>query len=223
MYYTIYKTTNLINGKIYIGAHKTSDLNDGYFGSGKLINLAVEKYGIEHFKTETLHFLDNEEEMFLMEAELVTEEFIKEDTNYNLKVGGEGGFDYINNHTDWNGFKYINENSLNNIANQHRILLDRIKYDSEYKKSWQERMRNGLKKYYETNDGIFSGKSHTDETKEKMRETHKKNGHAQGEKNSQFGTCWIYNLDLEENKKINKYDLDNWISKGWTKGRKMNF
>jgi hypothetical protein len=30
MYYLVYKITNLINGKIYIGAHKTDDLDDGY-------------------------------------------------------------------------------------------------------------------------------------------------------------------------------------------------
>lgn len=34
-YYTIYKTTNLINGKIYIGKHQTKDPYDSYLGSGK--------------------------------------------------------------------------------------------------------------------------------------------------------------------------------------------
>jgi len=45
----IYKTTNLINNKIYVGKHNTS-ANDGYLGSGKLIKQAVKKYGKENIK-----------------------------------------------------------------------------------------------------------------------------------------------------------------------------
>jgi len=45
--------------------------------------------------------------------------------------------------------------------------------------------------------------------------------HQQGEKNSQYGTCWIHNN--KENKKIQKEDLDNWLSNGWIRGRKMKF
>ena len=96
MHYTIYKITNKINGKIYIGKHQTLDSNDGYMGSGKRLALAIEKYGIENFEKEILFNFDNEDRMNSKEAELVTEEFVKEDTNYNLCPGGNGGFGYIN-------------------------------------------------------------------------------------------------------------------------------
>ncbi len=49
MHYLIYKVTNLINNKIYIGAHKTENLNDSYMGSGKYIKLAIKKIWYRKF------------------------------------------------------------------------------------------------------------------------------------------------------------------------------
>jgi hypothetical protein len=52
-----------------------------------------------------------------------------------------------------------------------------------------------------------------------MSKTHKQNGNSQGNKNSQYGTCWIYNETTKENRKIKKEDLDFWIGQFWRKGR----
>jgi hypothetical protein len=102
MFFTIYKTTNKNNGKYYIGAHKTKDINDNYIGSGVYLKRAIEKYGRNNFEKEILFVYDNEEEMFLKEQELVV---IDPEISYNMTPGGKGGFDHIDNRGDKNPMK----------------------------------------------------------------------------------------------------------------------
>lgn len=93
MYYLIYKTTNLINGKIYVGKHQTKDLNDGYMGSGKLLKRAMKKYGSDNFKTETIELCSSEDHMNMAEKIYVV---VDSEVSYNMCPGGHGGFGYIN-------------------------------------------------------------------------------------------------------------------------------
>ena len=65
----------------------------------------------------------------------------------------------------------------------------------------------------------WKDRHHKDETKQKMHETHLKNHHQQGEKNSMYGKCWIHNN--EKSISIKKDQLEEYISNGWVKGRKM--
>jgi len=85
----IYKITNKINGKIYIG--QDSFDRDDYFGSGKLISRAIKKYGIENFKKEIVEECINREslnerEMFWISQCNSTDPKI----GYNIRLGGEG-------------------------------------------------------------------------------------------------------------------------------------
>jgi hypothetical protein len=57
----IYKTTNLLNNKIYIGQDKFN--NPKYLGSGKLLNISIKKHGIQNFKKEILEECNSKKEL----------------------------------------------------------------------------------------------------------------------------------------------------------------
>jgi len=91
MFYIVYKTTNLINHKIYIGTHKTKDLNDDYLGSGVFLKKAIKKYGKNNFKKEIIAVFDNAEDMMKEERKIVNKNFILRKDTYNYELGGKGG------------------------------------------------------------------------------------------------------------------------------------
>lgn len=210
MYYTIYKITNKINGKFYIGSHKTKNLDDNYMGSGKYLKRAQEKYGIENFTKEILFIFDNARDMYKKEAEIVNEDFLTEENTYNIKLGGFGGFDYLNSES-FNNPTHSTEHSFK--MTKRRLEL----YSKEERKNWASKgglsskmLKRGI--HDPSKRGNFTGKKHSDDTKNKMRLSSL--GKHDGEKNSQFGTMWITNGVI--NKKINKNDF---VPNGWNKGR----
>ena len=92
-YNYIYKITNQINGKIYIGKHSTDNLDDGYMGSGILIRKAEKKYGKENFTKEYLAFCDTEEKLNWFEKFYI-KKFNAREVGYNLTDGGDGTIGY---------------------------------------------------------------------------------------------------------------------------------
>jgi hypothetical protein len=195
-YHFIYKTTNIKNGKYYIGMHSTSNLDDGYLGSGNKIRRSIRKYGKENFKLEILQFFESRELLAEREKELVNEEILKDPMCMNLRKGGEGG---------WHKWA--------NLAFKQKLE------DPEYKKWFIEKtgsketfrrlFKEGKIKPYD-----WTGRKHKQETIEKFKVS--KINHGIGENNSQFGTMWITNG--KENKKIKK---ENIILEGWYKGRSL--
>lgn len=90
MKHLVYKITNNVNSKIYIGVHSTEDINDSYMGSGVNIKKSIAKHGIENFSKDILFIFDSYEEMMAKEAELVDEAFVLRTDTYNAALGGLG-------------------------------------------------------------------------------------------------------------------------------------
>lgn len=214
MFYTVYKITNQINNKIYIGVHKTNDLSDNYMGSGKALANAKAKYGIENFKKEILFIFDTAAEMYAKEAELVNESFVAANTTYNLKVGGKGGWDHVNANPLNPAYRQVRVNNGQQSINKGFAAVHRkVREDAGYRAKLEEHLvelRRRLALAYP--EGTFKGRCHTRASKRKISQAHK--GKALGIKNSQYGTMWI--TDGCQNKKLQKSAE---IPQGWRKGR----
>lgn len=96
-YTIVYKITNLLNNKFYIGLHKQYEgfgpfEFDTYLGSGTVIKQAVEKYGKNNFTRETLYAFVDREEAGRKEKELITPDLILSKDCYNINPGGEGSY-----------------------------------------------------------------------------------------------------------------------------------
>jgi hypothetical protein len=201
-YHYIYKTTCNVNGKYYIGMHSCSNLEDGYMGSGKRLRRSLNKHGIENHTKEILEFLEDRESLAKREFEIVNEELIQDPLCMNLQLGGGGGFS-----SEEHKLKFIKSLKKGNLT-----YIKRLKTDKEFAERVSERFSKiSIGNQYGLGNKSFSGRSHSEETKEKMR-----NIDRTGSKNSQFGKCWITNGT--ENKKIKK---DEQIPDGWKLGRKI--
>lgn len=287
-YYIVYKITNKVNNKIYIGIHVTENINDKYFGSGTNIKKAIKEFGKENFEKIILSNYDNEEDMLNEERRIVNDEFIKRGDTYNIILGG-GGFKSINLVTvkDENGNtfdvhktdpRYLNGELVSIMTNMAIVryktdktneyfMINKKDYDSKiHSTSSTDKVmvvdNNGryfkvsnnnpqylngelISIYKDTtivkdiNDNIFrvsindprylngelvhiwKGKKHSLETITKMCIDRKGNG--KGSTNSQYGKCWIHNLKIKKSKSIISTELEQWLDKGWIKGRKMKF
>ena len=151
MKYIVYQTVNLINGKIYIGQHKTKDpeIFDQYLGCGIKINMpssyenpscplqyAVKKYGDKNFKRTTIKVFDSLEEALALEAELVDYDFIKTKDTYNVQLGGKTGYKYLPiNQFDLNGTYIKTWNNMVDAADLYCISLTAIFNSVKFKGS----------------------------------------------------------------------------------------
>lgn len=202
MFYTVYKITNKINGKFYIGKHQTKNLDDGYMGSGKRLKYAINKHGLENFSKEILHVFDNEEDMNTKEIELV----VLNEESYNLCPGGQGGFGYIHEKGLHKCFVKHSEKTKQQIKETltGHVISEKTK----------QNISIAVKEHYKNNKSHWCGRNHSDEARNKISKGNK------GKKTATFNTIIINNGI--KNKHIPKDQLEFFINLGWSKGRKQS-
>lgn len=137
MYGYIYETTNLVNGKKYIGQHKGSyDCN--YLGSGIALTRAIKKYRKENFVTRVIEYaqtreeLNNKEKLFIKECSAI----VREDY-YNIAHGGEGGDTFTGANRIMVGHKH-SEEWKNHISEGNKGKRSGLKESEETRNKKQE-------------------------------------------------------------------------------------
>jgi len=190
----LYKSTNQLNGNYYIGVHSTNKVEDSYIGSGKRFLKEVKKYGKTNFIREILCFFNTREDVLIAEYEMI-KGVLSDSKCLNLCEGGRvGGLDQ--------------EARLKSKEKRDWLRQN----DPEWNLKTSNLISEGLKDFYRNKPGTFYGKTHKPETIEKMKKSSVNRGI--GNKNSQFGTCWITNGLT--NSKIHKNEP---IPEGWKLGR----
>ena len=86
----IYETTNLINGKKYIGKHISNKFDNNYYGSGIGLKRALNKYGKENFKVVILEEVEDLSLLSKLETDYIIKfNAVKDNNYYNNSYGGE--------------------------------------------------------------------------------------------------------------------------------------
>lgn len=88
----VYLTENLLNGKKYIGQHKSDEFDSNYYGSGVIFYKALQKYGKENFNVTVLEWCDSAEALDRAEQQHIKEHNATQSAEYyNISSGGHNG------------------------------------------------------------------------------------------------------------------------------------
>lgn len=160
----IYITTNKINGKRYIGKHTKNDPN--YLGSGKYLNNAIRKYGIENFSRKIVYEAKSIEELDFAEKLFIRAfNAVKSPLFYNIAEGGTGG-DTISGLNEKELAEFKRKRSEYTKGNKNPL------YGRGHTKQSRLKMSKARKGKNKGSENPFFGKKHSDEFKEKFSKNH---------------------------------------------------
>lgn len=228
MYGYIYMTTNLVNGKKYIGQKRSEIfLENNYLGSGKYIGYAINSHGRENFSVSVIEWCSSKSELDEREKYWIKHyDAVNSDNFYNLQAGGQTG--------NIAGSRLSEETKLK-LSIAQRKRTDKRVHSIETRRKISESKkgsrvynlcgeRNGMygkhktdeqKKYlsdlFKGTGGPFYGKRHSDETRKIISDGRL------GDKNPCYSKIWI--TKEENNKRVLESEFDKYYNDGWRKGR----
>lgn len=162
----IYITTNLINGKKYIGQKK--GYSESYLGSGKILKSAIKKYGRENFKRQIIDYASTKEELNFKEDYYI----------HKYNAHRSNNFYNISSSYTPNVWEDKTEEEKQALIETIRIAHLTGVYQSKEFREKISQVTSGDK------NGMF-GRHHSNESKKKMSENSK--GMTSGDKNGMFG------------------------------------
>ena len=143
----IYMTTNLINGKKYVGrCSKDERWETGYLGSGVLLKQAIRKYGCENFERIILEELPNS--ATLREAIDLEKEWL-------IKLDCKNSPDFYNMSNDTGGMSAGDKHSdetKEKISDSMKLFYG----DAGLPPEWRENVANAVKGRVPWNKGLTS-------------------------------------------------------------------
>ena len=230
MFGYVYITTNLVNGKKYIGQHRYNkpEIDPNYLGSGKILEQAILKEGRNNFSCDIIEICDTQEE--LNDREIYWIEYydaINSDEFYNMIPGGTGmriGFKMPKEAIDKMRKSHTGLVRINN-GNSERIVKPEVVEDY-LSKGWKLGCKNDYWKAGAFKDckgakNPMYGKKHSKETRRKISE--KATGRTawnKGKLGTARGAVWITNIHTNQSRMVKSPELETLLESGnWRRGR----
>lgn len=200
----MYKTTNIVNNKIYIGQKKSNVfLGNKYLGSGKCLKQDIYKYGVDAFTVELLYECNFRKELDDLEMQTIKLYRSKYGDKCYNKTSRAGTWNMPKDFEPWNKGKTMTEEYKQKVSIRTKLAMQRPEV--------REKILARNDKYLYGNHHHKQGSKLTDEQRANV---------ARGTKEAMTKIQWTYVHNDVKTLRIKQENLQKYLDLGWTKGRR---